>query len=322
MLFPIPHMLAAALICIAGSGVGSFAEALWLFQVAGKSVDDGAQQERIMKATLAKALAKDGVIAYDEVRNIISAEAFAKVAGKDKLMNPEEIHRAVADRTPESRSRLSPTITSHLDLLTTSLDQLNPAHEESIAKLSAWIAEHHAEQKPLHVIIVCTGNSRRSMLGSCMGNAAAAYHGFENLHFHSGGTAPSAFNSRTINTLRSVGFKIDATGEEAARGSAETVNPIYNVSWGEGLQSVEFSKHYGDARNPQSDFAAVMVCTDADEGCPAVKGAALRISMPFLDPKVYDDGALETAKYAEERDNIARTMLSVLARARRIASHR
>ncbi|MFO1065268.1 MAG: hypothetical protein U0892_15490 [Pirellulales bacterium] len=322
MLFPITQIMASALICIVGAGAGSFAEALWLFQFAGNSVDGGAQQERVVKATLAKALAKDGVIAYDEVRNIISAEAFDKVAGKDKLMKPEEIHSAVIDATPGSRSRLNPAITTHLDLLATSLDQLNPAHEESIAKLAAWIAENQAEQKPLHVIIVCTGNSRRSMLGSCMGNAAAAYYGFENLHFHSGGTAPSAFNSRTINTLRSIGFKIDATGEEAARGSVETANPICNVSWGEGLQSVEFSKHYGDARNPQSDFAAVMVCTDADEGCPIVKGAALRISMPFFDPKAYDDGALEAAKYAEERDNIARTMLSVLARARRIASNR
>ena len=39
--------------------------------------------------------------------------------------------------------------------------------------------------------------------------------------------------------------------------------------------------------------------------------------MPYLDPKIYDDGAFESAKYAERRDDIGRLMLSVMAQARR-----
>ena len=35
-----------------------------------------------------------------------------------------------------------------------------------------------------------------------------------------------------------------------------------------------------------------MVCGEADAACPFVKGAALRVSMPYLDPKIYDGGAL------------------------------
>jgi arsenate reductase (thioredoxin) len=38
--------------------------------------------------------------------------------------------------------------------------------------------------------------------------------------------------------------------------------------------------------------------------------------MPYLDPKIYDDGAYEPAKYAERRDDIGRLMLSVLMQAR------
>jgi arsenate reductase len=38
--------------------------------------------------------------------------------------------------------------------------------------------------------------------------------------------------------------------------------------------------------------------------------------MPYLDPKVYDDGAYEIAKYAERRDDIGRLMLSVMMQAR------
>ena len=55
-----------------------------------------------------------------------------------------------------------------------------------------------------------------------------------------------------------------------------------------------------------------MVCGEADAGCPVVRGAALRVSMPYLDPKIYDGGRFEPAKYAERRDDIGRLMLSAL----------
>jgi arsenate reductase len=79
----------------------------------------------------------------------------------------------------------------------------------------------------------------------------------------------------------------------------------------------EFSKHYADESNPQSGFAVLMVCTEADGECPIVEGAKLRISNPYLDPKIYDDGAYETAKYAECRDDIGRLMVAVMTQARR-----
>jgi arsenate reductase (thioredoxin) len=60
-----------------------------------------------------------------------------------------------------------------------------------------------------------------------------------------------------------------------------------------------------------------MVCSEADEGCPLVKGAALRVSMHYLDPKVYDGGAYESAKYAERRDDMGHLMLSVMMQVRK-----
>ena len=44
--------------------------------------------------------------------------------------------------------------------------------------------------------------------------------------------------------------------------------------------------------------------------------STIRVSMPYLDPKIYDDGAYEAAKYAERRDDIGRLMLSVMVQAR------
>ncbi len=83
------------------------------------------------------------------------------------------------------------------------------------------------------------------------------------------------------------------------------------------METLEFSKHYSDLHNPCSGFAALMVCTHADEHCPNVIGASRRISMPYLDPKVYDGSEYESAKYAERRDDIGRLMLAVMLKARR-----
>jgi arsenate reductase len=159
-----------------------------------------------------------------------------------------------------------------------------------------------------------------------MGNVAAAYYGMPEVRFHSGGTTPSAFNARTVDCLKEIGIEIEPTGKEAPRGDPKTANPIYKVRWGQtgepSFETTEFSKTYSDPSNPQEGFAALMVCAEADAACPFVKGAALRVSMPYLDPKIYDDGAYESIKYAERRDDIGRLMLSVMMRVRnRLASH-
>jgi len=60
-----------------------------------------------------------------------------------------------------------------------------------------------------------------------------------------------------------------------------------------------------------------MVCSEADAECPLVKGAKLRISLPYLDPKIYDGSAFEAAKYAERRDDLGRLMLAVMSLVRR-----
>jgi hypothetical protein len=155
-----------------------------------------------------------------------------------------------------------------------------------------------------------------------MGNVAAAYYGLHEVRCHSGGTAPSAFNPRTVAALEAFGIEVKPTGDDAPRGDAAAANPVYRVRWGRTdrsggteFESKEFSKLYSDASNPQTGFAALMVCGEADAACPIVKGASLRISMPYLDPKIYDDSAYESDKYAERRDDMGRLMLSVLMRA-------
>lgn len=238
-------------------------------------------------------------------------------AGGGDQVDAAQIARAGELPTPASRSLLPKPLGIHADLLTSSFELIDEAHRQAGVKLAKWLSVNYQAGKPLSVIVVCTGNSRRSILGSSMGNLAAAYYGLSDIRFYSGGTSPSAFDKRTVATLQDIGFDITATGGEAKRGAIQSPNPVFRVAWGQGLEAVEFSKHYADESNPRHNFAALMVCTEADEGCPIVQGAGLRLSMPFQDPKAYDDSPLEAAKYAERRDDIGRLMLSVLSQVRR-----
>jgi arsenate reductase (thioredoxin) len=187
----------------------------------------------------------------------------------------------------------------------------NAVHQESMQKLGTWLASR-AKQKS-DIVIVCTGNSRRSILGSTLGNIVSAYRQWPKVRFYSAGTTPSAFNPRTIATLQKIGVVITPTGSQAKAGKSGDKNPHYRVQWGSAAsaESLEYSKALGDVSLPAKDFAALMVCSEADQECPTVEGATLRLALPFEDPKTFDDTPKEAEEYAKTRDLIARTLLRI-----------
>ena len=322
-----PFSLIAALVLgagpAAGDDVGPLVRALWLLQRHGTLAAGDPANDQRLKGTLFKAIGKDGEMTQTELDEFMEPETFKKLAGADGRLNAAEVRSAVDADVPERRTRLLPRLREHADRLTASFDQISERHRLAGQPLADWIAKNHRPGQPLDVIVVCTGNSRRSILGATMGNIAAAYYGMPEIRFHSGGTAPTAFNARTVASLKEIGVEIQPTGQEAARGEPETANPIYRVRWGTpaasggpSLEATEFSKHYDDPANPSKDFAALMVCGEADAGCPFVRGSALRVSMPYLDPKIYDGSSLEAAKYAERRDDMGRLMMATMMQAR------
>ena len=302
--------------CLAGDDVGPLVRSLWLVQRFGTAESVQPQNDQKTKGRLSKSLGKVGILTEAGAQGLMEPSTFAKLAGDDAKLDAAEVKKIVDAATPDSRKHLNPKVAAHADLLTTSFDMIDEAHREAGAKLVDWVVKNYKPGQPLHVTVVCTGNSRRSILGATMGNIAAAYYGMPEIRFHSGGTAPTAFNPRTIAALKEIGVEVEPTGSEAPRGEPKTANPVYKVRWGTGMEATEFSKTYFDESNPQQGFAALMVCGEADEACPFVKGAAARISMPYLDPKIYDDSAYESLKYAERRDDIGRLMLCVMMQAR------
>ncbi|RMF04107.1 MAG: hypothetical protein D6772_01105 [Bacteroidetes bacterium] len=156
------------------------------------------------------------------------------------------------------------------------------------------------------MVVICTHNSRRSHMAQLWLAVAADYYRSPEIQTFSGGTEATAFNIRAVDAFRRLGF--DITVKE------ESENPIYHISWKPGMKPYPaFSKKYDDYPNPKEQFAALMVCSQADEGCPVVTGCDFRLSLPFDDPKDFDGTDLETEKYDERLRQIGREMLFVLS---------
>jgi hypothetical protein len=123
----------------------------------------------------------------------------------------------------------------------------------------------------------------------------------------SGGTEHTAFNPRAIAALERAGFAIRQT---LAGGD----NPRYQVRFvGDGPAVEAFSKVYSESPNPSREFCAIMTCSQADEACPVVDGAAERIALTYDDPKASDGTPEEAATYDERCAQIAREMLFALS---------
>lgn len=172
-------------------------------------------------------------------------------------------------------------------------------------KLSALIEEKQHASEPINLNFICTHNSRRSHIAQLWAQVAAAFYGIENVYCFSGGTEATAFNPRAVWAMQNAGFSITKLDNSA--------NPRYEASFGSKRPLLIFSKTYDDPFNPATNFAAVMTCSHADENCPVVTGAIQRISLPYNDPKDFDNTALEAEKYTERVQEIGREICFALS---------
>ena len=149
---------------------------------------------------------------------------------------------------------------------------------------------------------ICTHNSRRSHISQVWAQAAAHYYGIKNVETFSGGTEATAFNPRAVTAMKQAGFDISTIKEGS--------NPVYKVKFSDDAPALTvFSKKYDDDFNPKKDFAAIMTCSHADENCPLILGASVRIALTYNDPKDFDGTSQEAAKYSERVNEIGREIL-------------
>ena len=148
---------------------------------------------------------------------------------------------------------------------------------------------------------ICTHNSRRSHLSQIWAQTMAFQFGIKNVFCYSGGTEATAMFPKVGETLVNQGFQIQQLSEEQ--------NPVYAVKFDDNQHSIIcFSKTYFDDFNPKSNFAAIMTCSNADEGCPMVFGAEARFPIKYDDPKAFDGTDMMNEKYTERSLQIASEM--------------
>lgn len=198
------------------------------------------------------------------------------------------------------------SINNYCQQLEANFSSIDEKRKVLLESLSDYFYLKYQQQITPQAIVICTHNSRRSHLGQLWLAVGATYFNLPNIQTYSGGTEATAFNPRAVAALERVGFNIKNTTPKAD-------NPIYHITWQTTQTPYQaFSKKYEDAPNPKSNFAAIMVCTDADEGCPFVAGTDFRLALPFDDPKAFDGTALESQKYDERCQQIGCEMFYVL----------
>lgn len=172
-------------------------------------------------------------------------------------------------------------------------EQITNDRKELLLQLVDVIQQDLAGNQTVAINFICTHNSRRSIFSQAWAQALFSYYGLTNFSFYSGGTETTAVYPEVLKTLQSSGFVVHpkTTG----------INPIYTLKTSETSTVIElFSKVYNDSTsNSDSNFIAVLTCSQVANDCPVVQGASYRIALPFTDPKLYDNSNLKSSKYLE-----------------------
>ena len=178
--------------------------------------------------------------------------------------------------------------------------------KQTLSPLVEYIQGKMAKKEPIRLNFICTHNSRRSHLSQIWAQTMAHHFGVGNVSCYSGGTEATALFPMVASTLANTGFEV--------RMLSEGKNPVYGIKFSENEHPVIcFSKRMDDDFNPKTDFAAIMTCSQADEGCPFVPGAEKRIPITYEDPKAFDDTPQQAEKYSERSKQIATKMLYVFS---------
>ena len=204
----------------------------------------------------------------------------------------------------KTKNTLYPSLKKFIEELdTTSI----PSERKPILKVMvAYIQQKKEAREDIQLNFICTHNSRRSHLSQVWAQTLAAFFNINKLACYSGGTEATALFPMVATTLKKQGFQIEK--------NSDGDNPEYHIYYGESAPPIiGFSKTYDDAFNPTDSFAAVMTCSQADEGCPFIPGAEKRIALTYDDPKAYDDTPQQEEKYLERSVQIAKEMKYVFS---------
>jgi len=185
--------------------------------------------------------------------------------------------------------------------------QITEERKSVLQPLVDFIQSKVNSRQEIRLNLICTHNSRRSHMSQVWAQTAAAYYNIKNVSCYSGGTEATALFPMVAETLQYSGFKVKAISEGN--------NPAYSIKFSANeFPVIGFSKTYDDDFNPESEFAAIMTCSQADGGCPFIAGAEKRIPITFEDPKVSDGTPQQKQIYQERSLQIGTEMFYVFSK--------
>lgn len=186
------------------------------------------------------------------------------------------------------------------------IESISDERKSVLQPLIDYIQDYKNKQQDIRLNFICTHNSRRSHLSQIWAQVMAYHFNINQVVCYSGGTEATAMFPKVAETLINTGFNI----KSLSKGN----NPIYAVKYSENVHPIIcFSKTYNDEFNPQSEFAAIMTCSNADVGCPFIAGAEKRIPITFEDPKAFDNTPQQMKKYHERSIQIATELYFVFS---------
>ena len=189
---------------------------------------------------------------------------------------------------------------------TLNFESISEDRKTVLQPLVDYIQGKASNGKEIRLNLICTHNSRRSHLSQVWAQTAAAHYGIKNVFCYSGGTEATAMFPMAAKTLAIQGFQIKTI--------AEGSNPVYAIKYNENEHPIiGFSKTFDADFNPKSEFAAILTCSSADQGCPFIVGAEVRIPITFEDPKAFDNTPQQAEKYEERSVQIATEMFYVFS---------
>lgn len=190
------------------------------------------------------------------------------------------------------------------------LDLIPKERRKILDPLADYIFQKYLNSESIRLIFVCSHNSRRSHLAQIWAQTMAYNFGIAPVACYSAGTEATEMVPAIGSALRECGFELEKISDSA--------NPVSMVKYAENeAPIIAFSKSLEHKFNPSKEFAAIMVCSEADEACPYINGAEARFAISYSDPKVYDNTPYQKEKYLEKSREIARELYYVFSEVKR-----
>jgi protein-tyrosine-phosphatase len=179
-------------------------------------------------------------------------------------------------------------------------ESIHPLREANVRNVALYVSGEIVAKGSASIMFLCTHNSRRSQMAQAWGLAAATKFDVP-VTCYSGGTGPTRVHESAMTAVSGLGFDVQPAGEGR-----------FSIAFSHGGRTELWSKRYQDASQERS-FIAIANCSQADEGCPTIPSARVRLAMLYDDPKIADGRPDEVEVYTACARTIGRELVALFA---------